>query len=96
MNSESNEPCAKVIIDAFRTAVRKYATLYDPFPAKQREFYQQPCLSDLDILMDYDRRYESSESESRAALTEFFGVIPHDNISSLISGDKVVLRQVSH
>lgn len=81
-------------VDVLRSALRKHATLYDPFPPKDRDFYQQSCPENAAILTDYNIRYENDESESLANLAEFHATFPRDHILKLTDGDIVLVRQV--
>lgn len=92
------EPAAasskRSMVDALRSALRKHATLYDPFPPKDKEFYQQACPEDSGILTDYNKRYKDEESESLANIAEFYATLPRDHILRLADGDLVLIRQV--
>jgi hypothetical protein len=96
LNSEPSvsAPCKRSTVDALRSALRKHATLYDPFPPKDKEFYQQPCPEDPEILTDYNKHYEDEESESLANIAEFHATLPQDHLSRLTNGDLHLVRQV--
>jgi hypothetical protein len=91
---ESSAPRRKKSVDALRLALRKHAILYDPFPPKDKEFYQQACPDDSSILSDYNERYKDEESESLANIAEYHVTLPEDHISRLSDGDLDLIRQV--
>ena len=94
LDSEPSAPHKRNTVDGLRSALRKHATLYDPFPPKDKEFYQQDCPEDSRILTDYNKRYKDEESESLANLAEFHATLPRDHILQLMDGDLVLVRQV--
>jgi hypothetical protein len=97
LESAATEPSApqnQNTIDALRSALRKHATLYDPFSPKDKEFYQQLRPYDSTILTDYNKHYEDEESESQANLAEFYVTLPQNHILRLSDGDLDLVRQV--
>lgn len=84
----------KTTVDSLRSALRKHATLYDPFPPKDLAFYQKSRPEDSRVLTDYNERYKNDESESLANLAEFYVTLPHDHILQLSEGDLSLVRQV--
>lgn len=97
LDSESHEssgPRTKKTVDALRLSLRKHAILYDPFPPKDKEFYQQDPGEDSNILSDYKERYKDEASESLASVAEFHITLPQDHISRLSDGDFDLIRQV--
>ena len=89
-------PHKKSMVNSLRLALRKHAVLYDPFPPKDKEFYQQPFLNDSTILTDYNKRYENEQSESLANIAEFHATLPPDHLERLSDGDLDLIRQVHH
>lgn len=81
-------------VDALRSALRKHATLYDPFPPKDRQFYQQPRPDDITILTDFEKRYKDQDSEAQANLGEFYVTLPDNHMLRLSDGDLDLVRQV--
>jgi hypothetical protein len=99
VESDSHDQAApqkKSLVDALWSALQKHATLYDPFPPKDKEFYQQPRPDDSSILTDYHKHYEDEQSESLADITEFHATLPPDHIARLLDGDLDLIRQVDH
>lgn len=92
--AELSAPHKRNTVDSLRLALRKHATLYDPFPPKNKEFYQQSRPDDSSILTDYDKRYEDEESESLANLAEYHATLPCDHILQLTDGDLPLVRKV--
>jgi hypothetical protein len=94
LDNELPAPHKRSMVDALRLALRKHATLYDPFPPKDKEFYQQACPDDSRILTDYYKRYKDEESESLANIAEFYATLPPDYILQLTNADLMLVRQV--
>jgi hypothetical protein len=94
LDNELPAPQKRSIVNALRSALRKHSTLYDPFPPKDKEFYQQACPNDSRILTDYYKRYKDEESESLANIAEFHATLPPDYILQLTNGDIMIVRQV--
>ena len=82
------------MVDGLWSALWKHATLYDPFPPKDKVFYQQACPEDPQILTDYEKHYKDEESESLANIAEFHATLPQDHILWLRDGDLVLVWQV--
>ena len=75
-------------VDDVRTSSRKFASLYNLWPPKDIEFYQQECPENPDHIGNVIVCYENETSESLGLLGELYSTFPEDKVSLIATADK--------